>query len=65
MDDEHEHDAEVAPLYVCRTEVTRAQWRSVMDTVPAECEYGCDTGGRICLFGHAGVWGRWCRLDPS
>jgi len=36
MDDEHEHDAEVAPLYVCRTEVTRAQWRSVMDSVPTE-----------------------------
>jgi sulfatase modifying factor 1 len=42
MEDEHEHDAEVAPLYVCRTEVTRAQWRAVMDAVPAECVNGCE-----------------------
>ena len=42
FDDEHEHDAEVAPLYVCRTEVTLGQWKAVMGTSPNECSYGCD-----------------------
>lgn len=33
--DEHHHRATVAALYVCRTEVTRRQWRSVMREPPS------------------------------
>lgn len=36
------HEAEVAPFYVCRTEVTVAQWRAVMGTKPSDCKYGCE-----------------------
>ncbi len=38
---EDEHDAEVAPLYVCRTEVTLGQWKAVMGTSPNDCNFGC------------------------
>ncbi len=38
----HQHDADVAPLYVCRTEVTRAQWQAVMGATKAECPFGCE-----------------------
>ncbi len=41
MDDEDEHGAESAALYVCRTEVTRAQWRAVMGEMPEACALGC------------------------
>lgn len=42
FDEEHEHDAEVAQLYVCRTEITLGQWRAVMDSSPNDCTHGCN-----------------------
>lgn len=42
FEDEHSHDAEVAPFYVCRTEVTLAQWKAVMGGSPVDCPYKCE-----------------------
>ncbi|MEM9457324.1 MAG: formylglycine-generating enzyme family protein [Myxococcota bacterium] len=41
-DDETLHEAEVAPFEICRTEVTVAQWFTVMNNKPSDCNHGCD-----------------------
>ncbi len=43
-DDETQHKAEVASFYLCRTEVTVAQWRAVMNSNPSDSTYGGDDG---------------------
>ncbi|WP_428262022.1 SUMF1/EgtB/PvdO family nonheme iron enzyme [Haliangium sp.] len=31
----------LSPFWMCRTEITQAQWKAVMGQEPSDCDYGC------------------------
>jgi formylglycine-generating enzyme len=35
------HRVRISSFEICQTEVTQAQWQTVMGTNPSDCEYGC------------------------
>ena len=40
--DEVQHEVELSPFFMCRTEVTNEQWKAVMGSSPSDCKYGCE-----------------------
>ncbi|MCG8422309.1 MAG: bifunctional serine/threonine-protein kinase/formylglycine-generating enzyme family protein [Proteobacteria bacterium] len=46
-DETPRHQVTLSPFYVCRTEVTQAQWHSVMRTRPSDCRHGCSDSSPV------------------
>ncbi len=40
-DEAPQHEVEVSPFYICRTEITQENWEAVMGDNPSDCDYGC------------------------